>query len=320
MSAAFRNFILTFVLMLAVFGFLAYKALPDINAVLFPEDEQSSESAEYSGDDYSFSQDYSREESQSPSEEEDNGFSCVIAAKNDAGNVCSLLYIDVSESEKTYTLCRIPVDMYVKDNNIYRLLSTQLGSNNEEYMLKKLSPLVGKEIEHYIICDTASFELLVSVAEKAGSPVSVSLPYAVRYLDPNFINVDDPSDEMYITIPNGSVTLTEENVAAVFNSYRDDNSVMNYDFQEGTLGLAVFRAIASLSDLREDTATLGRLHSAVKTDIPLADVLKYSRLFFTFGEYAVTQVVYPSADYINNKVNVKIPNWEKGIKTLSGNQ
>ena len=236
MSAAFRNFILTFVIMLVVFGFLAYKALPDINAVLFPEEEQPSETAEYSGDDYSYPEDLSREESQSPAEEQENVFSCVIAAKNDAGNICSLLYIDVSETEKTYTLCRIPVDMYVKDNNIYRLISTQLGSNNEEYMLKKLSPLVGKDIEHYIICDTASYELMVSIAEKAGSPVSISLPYPVRYLDPNFINVDDPSDEMYITIPNGSVTLTEENVAAIFNSYRDDNSVMNYDFQEGTLG------------------------------------------------------------------------------------
>ena len=43
MSAAFRNFILTFIIMLLVFGFIAYKELPDIRAVLFHEPEVSAE-------------------------------------------------------------------------------------------------------------------------------------------------------------------------------------------------------------------------------------------------------------------------------------
>lgn len=315
MSAAFRNFILTFVIMLAVFGFLAYKALPDINAVLFPEEESSAEESavpvSYSGE-----TETSHETSGEEPVSEDNVFSCIIAAKNDAGDICSLLYVNITESTGDYVVCRIPVDMYIKDNNIYRLISAQLGANNEEYMLKKLSPLIGKDVEHYIICDSASYGLFASVAEKAGTPVSVNLPYAVRYLDPNFINIKDPSDEMYITIPAGNVNLSPENASVILNSYRDDDSVANYDFQESTLGLNVFRSIVSISALRTDTDQLSKLYAAVKTDIPLADVLRYSSLLFAFSEYNVNQIVYPSADYINNKVNIKIPNWEKGVNAL----
>ncbi len=316
MSAAFRNFIITFVVMFALFGFLAYKALPDINAALFPSPQNTSGPEESSGADISVPEDTSAETSDPDPVVKDNVFDCIIAAKNDSGAVCSLIYVSVSELNKTYTVCRIPVDLHVKDNSIYRVLSTQLGSNNEEYLLKKLSPLVGKEIKHYIICNTASFEAIISAAEKAKKTITVNLPYQVRYLRPEYAEFDEKYEEYYTTI-SGSVELTPENIAAIFNSYADDQSVGDYYFQDATLGMNVFVGLVSLTGLGTDTNALGKLHAAVRTDIPLSDVLKYSRMLFSYSEYNVKQLTYPSAYYSSNKVTVKVPNWEKGIKDLA---
>ncbi len=325
MSAAFRNFILTFIIMLVVFGFIAYKALPDINAVLFAPKESASEPVSHT-EEYSRETEVSGETSEEPAVEENNTFDCIIAAKNDSGNICSLIYVSISEKDKTYTVCRIPVDVHVNvnidsDHNVYRSLSAQLGSSNEEYLLNKISPLVGKEIKHYIICTTASYEAFASAAEKANAAITVNLPYQVRYLDPIYADIENPGDEHYKTL-SGSVTLDPENIGPVFNSYADDKSVNDYSFQDVTLGMNLFTGMVSLSELGSDTTQLSKLHASVRTDIPLSDVLKYSVLLFSYSDYTVKQLVYPTAYYSgnNNKVTVKVPNWEKGIKELSGSE
>ena len=325
MSAAFRNFILTFIIMLAVFGFIAYKALPDINAVLFaPKETAPEETSHY--EEYSEPPEVSGETSEEPGETEYKTFDCIIAARNDAGSICSIIYVSVSERDRTYTVCRIPVDMHVNvsidsDHNIYRQLSTQLGANNEDYLISKLSPLVGREISHYIICDTASYEAFASAAEKANAAITVNMPYQVRYLDPLYADVENPGEEHYKTI-SGSVTLDPENIGPIFNSYADDKSVNDYNFQDVTLGMTLFTGMVSIQELGGDTTQLAKLHAAVHTDIPLSDVLKYSGLLFSYSEYTVKQLVYPTATYSgnNNKVTVKVPNWEKGIKDLAGTE
>ena len=320
MSAAFRNFILTFIIMLLVFGFIAYKALPDIRAVLFPEPEVSAEESSEPAEESSGGENTSSESSSDEQPAvEDNVFECIIAAKNDAGAVCSLIFVSVSELNKTYTVCRIPVDLHVKDGGIYRTLASQLGANNADYMLRKLSPLVGRELRHYINCNTDSLVALVSAAEKAGSHITVNIPYQVRYLDPSFIDIEDKSEEMYKTL-SGSVMLDTENIGPVFNSYADDQSVTDYYFQDSTLGMSIFHVVCSIAGIGTDTTTLAKLHGSVRTDIPLSDVLKYSRLLFAYSLYSVKQVTYPSAYYSSNKVTVKIPNWQKGIKDLAAEE
>ena len=317
MSAAFRNFILTLVIMLAVFGYIAIKALPDIEEAVFGNDEShaSEEASEVINVSAESEADSSEETSQPVVTEEYDSFGCVFAAKNASGDVCSLVYVGVSEEHKSYVMCRIPVDMTIDVGGIPKKLYSLIGSNGNDYMLKKISPLVGKDIAYYVTCDDKTFKSLAAFAAKNKFQFNVDLSYPIRYLDPDFAGIVDPSEEeYYITIPAGRTTLTEQNAVEIFESVREEG-VVNYTFQE-SMGLSLLRQLVSLDGIADNVGFLDTLKSSVSTNVPVSELLRYAALLFSYNNYNVTHITYPTMqDYANPEV--RTPNWSAGINQIN---
>ncbi|MDD4124524.1 MAG: hypothetical protein PHW77_02175 [Eubacteriales bacterium] len=317
MSAAFRNFMLTLIIMLGIFTFLAIRILPDIEGLLFFEDESSEEASETETVNSETSE-YSGEETSADNsgEEQYDSFSCIFASKNKLGNICSLIYVEVLEENQKYITCRIPVDIYLDDNGVPKLLYELLGTNNTDYLLKKISPLIGKDVDFYIICDGNSYKKAAGIAEKAGTPLNVDLTYAVKYLDPDFIDIitsEEAPDEYYITLPVGKTALTETNAAEIFNSLREGESI-SYSFQE-SMGLSVFRQLVTVSQFSSNIETLTAFYNSVQTNIPVSELSRYSSLLFAYSSYGNTHITYPTT-YDYKSPDMKIADWSNGIKQI----
>ena len=111
MSSAFRNFVLTFLLALIVFGLVAWRVLPAAEAALLGPDptEESSEPSDTTSD---------GETSEDPGTqpvdpETDDGFSCLFVGKNGSGRICSLIFTRVSESRQRYITVDIPASTHL---------------------------------------------------------------------------------------------------------------------------------------------------------------------------------------------------------------
>ncbi len=317
MSAAFRNFILTLVIMLGIFAYTALKILPDIEGLLFFDDVSSGEESETVSEP-SAPEDESGEETSEEfsGEEQYDVFSCIFASKNEKGDICSLIYVEALEETQKYITCRIPVDIYLDDSGVPKLLCELMGDNDADYMIKKISPLIGRDVDFYIICDGETYKTAAKTAEKAGSAITVDLTYEIRYIDPDFAGVitsEEATDEYYITLPVGKTALTETNAVYIFNSLREGDAA-GYPFQE-SMGLSVFRQIASVGAFSSNIETLTTFYNSVRTNIPVAELSRYAGLLFAYSSYGNTHITYPTTfDY--NSPEMKIADWSNGIKQI----
>ena len=303
--------------MLAVFGYFAIKALPDIEDAVLGGDEShaSEEASEVVNISVSPEQSGGEETSEPDKKEEFDSLSCVFATRNSAGDLCSLIYIGISEEKRTYVICRIPVDITIDVDGVPKKFYSLLGLNSNDYMVRKISPLIGKEVKYYITCDAKTYKALPSFATKKSTQFIVDLTYPVRYLDPDFAGlIDDPPEEYYITIPAGRVTLSSQNAVQLLDAAQEEG-VKNYTFQEA-MGLSLFRQIMSLSGVSDNVGLLDTLRASVSTNIPVADMLKYASLLFSYDDYTVININYPTMQNYANP-DIKTPNWSSGINQIN---
>ncbi|MGI6715907.1 MAG: hypothetical protein ACOX3X_01760 [Eubacteriales bacterium] len=317
MSAAFRNFMLTLVIMLGIFAYAAMRILPDVEGLLFFDDESSQETSNNTPDTSDNSDVSGSENSGDPIVEEYETFSCIFVSKNKSGHICSVVYVEVIEETKKYITCRIPVDIYLDDNGVPKLLYELLGKNDPSYMLKKISPLIGKDVDYYIIFDGDTYKTVAKMSEKAGKPISVDLTYEVKYVDPVFLDIITPGEpipeEYYITLPVGKAALTETNAAEIFNSLREGD-VISYTFQE-SMGLSVLRQLVSIGNIATNIDSLTTFFNSTKTNVPVSSLQRYGTLLFAYSDYTNIHITYPTMnDY--ESPDMKIADWTNGTKQI----
>ncbi len=215
MSSAFRNFILTLVLMLIVLGFAAWKLIPilegtvlkpifgetDVSESTYSEPEASSTPSEVSTP--------ASEVSESPLVTEDTVFDCLFISKNEAGHVCSAIYVYASKQKNLYFTCTLPVDMCLDNGGRNVPLYDLIGSQSTDYAVKKLSALIGHDVENYAVLTSESISKLASLK----SDITVDLPYEVKFLNPDFEVIPESQrlEEHYIKLKTVKVTLSESN-------------------------------------------------------------------------------------------------------------
>lgn len=151
MSSAFRNFVLTFLLALIVFGLVAWRVLPAAEAALLGPDptEESSEPSDTTSD---------GETSEDPGTqpvdpETDDGFSCLFVGKNGSGRICSLIFTRVSESRQRYITVDIPASTHLSVGLGYAPLYSLLAGKDIAAVTATVSALVGYDIDYCFIAD-----------------------------------------------------------------------------------------------------------------------------------------------------------------------
>ena len=148
--------------------------------------------------------------------EKDDGFACLFVGKNGSGRICSLIFTRVSESRERYVVVDIPASTHLSVGSGYAPLYSILNGKDIAAVTSTISSLVGCDIDYCFVADASS---LGQVAALHGN-MSVTLPYAVRYLSPEFavIPEEDRSEEHYVTIPAGSVRLNAENTPYILSA------------------------------------------------------------------------------------------------------
>ena len=173
MSSAFRNFVLTFLLALIVFGLVAWRVLPAAEAALLgtdPAEESSDTSDTASGGELSEDPNV-----QPVDPEKDDGFACLFVGKNGSGRICSLIFTRVSESRERYVVVDIPASTHLSVGSGYAPLYSILNGKDIAAVTSTISSLVGCDIDYCFVADASS---LGQVAALHGN-MSVTLPYAV---------------------------------------------------------------------------------------------------------------------------------------------
>ena len=316
MSSAFRNFILTLVLMLVVLGFAAWKLIPKLeDAVLKPIFNETSDGTETSDSEVSANiSDNSAGETEVSDPAvpvEDTVFDCLFITKNDANDVCSAVYVYASKQSGSYVLCSFPVDMNLDNSGRNVPLYDLLGAQTTDYDIKKLSALVGHDVRYYAVVKTSTVVGLASLK----NDLTVTLPYDVKFLNPDFSVIPESqrSDEHYITVNAGKVTLTETNAAGIFNSQQSEDA-KDYRFQR-SMGTALIKQICSDTKFTTDLVAQKKLFDLFDTNMPYSEFSELSRLIFSYATAKQTTIDYPMVqDYSDN--NVSIPDWAKGISLI----
>lgn len=311
MSSAFRNFILTLVLMLVILGVAAWKLVPMLeNAVLkpiFSETSDSSTVSEPEVSDYS-DEPVSNEVSGSITLPEDTVFDCIFIAKNSAGHACSVMYVYASKQNSSYVICTIPVSMMLDNGGRNVPLYDLIGSQSTDYAVKKLSALIGHDVTSYAVIDASGIAKIASLK----ADITVDIPYDAKFLNPDFSIIPESqrSEEHYITVKAGKVTLSEINAAGIFESSRDSEKT-DYSFQQ-SMSLSILKQICSDTKFTTDLVAQKKLHSAFDTNLDYNDFSELSRLIFSYATAKQNVISYPtSKDY--SSADSVVPDWDKGI-------
>ena len=316
MSTAFRNFILTLLLMLAVLGFAAWKLVPKLeDSVLKPIFNETSGSSETSESEVSA---YNGEASAVENEVsdpivtvEDTVFECLFIAENDANDVCSAVYVYASKQSGSYVLCSFPVEMNLDNSGRNVPLYDLLGAQTTEYDVKKLSALVGHDVGYYAVAKTSTIVGLASLK----NDLTVTLTYDVKFLNPDFSVIPESqrSDEHYITVNAGTITLTETNAAGIYNSQKSED-VKDYGFQR-TMGTALVKQLCSDTKFATDLVAQKKLFDLFDTNMTYSEFSELSRLIFSYATAKQTTIDYPTVQVYSDSV-VSIPDWAKGISLI----
>lgn len=301
--------------MLVVLGVAAWKLVPMLeDAVLkpiFSETENSKESSEPDISNSSEEPSDSFEVSGGITPSEDISFDCLFIAKNSAGHACSVVYAYASKQSGSYVLCTIPVDMKLDNGGRNVPLYDLIGSQSVDYAVKKLSALIGHDVKNYAVVDSNGIATIASLK----NDISVDIPYDARFINPDFSIIPESqrSEEHYITVKAGKVTLNESNALGIFNSLRDESKI-DYAFQQ-SMGLAMLKQICSDTKFSTDLVAQKKLHSVFDTNLSYSDFSELSRLIFSYATAKQTSVTYPtSKDYSSE--NSVIPDWAKGIDMI----
>lgn len=313
MSSAFRNFVLTFLLALIVFGLVAWRVLPAAEAALLgtdPAEESSDTSDTASGGELSEDPNV-----QPVDPEKDDGFACLFVGKNGSGRICSLIFTRVSESRERYVVVDIPASTHLSVGSGYAPLYSILNDKDVAAVTSTVSSLVGCDIDYCFVADASS---LGQVAALHGN-MSVTLPYAVRYLSPEFavIPEEDRSEEHYVTIPAGSVRLNAENTPYILSAVPNGENEYTYDYSlQGTICFSIFEQLFSRRDIGDNTSLLIELAECVETNAEINAVVECAPAMFSKGSYSYANVTYTTVTRSFEGSVVRVPDVFAAIEAI----
>ncbi len=318
MSSAFRNFILTLVLMTAVLGFVAWKLVPKFEDVVLKPVFNSDVSVEpeISVPDESTPSDVSdtvsdtSDVSTPPATENDTVFDCLFFTKNSKGHICSVVYAYASQQKNNYVICNLPVDMYLSNGDQMTPLYELIGSKSVDYAVKKISAIIGHDVKYYAFFKNNSISQITTLK----NDITFDIPYDIKYLDPDFASIpeDQRNDSHYITIKAGKKTLNSSNIMTFFNCQRDEKKV-EYSLQQSMM-FSVVKQLFSDQKFSTDLVSQKKLHGYFDTNIPYNEFSELSDLIFSFKTAKQSDFTYPTYTGFGNYI---VPDWESGISEIS---
>lgn len=302
-AVSLRNFFLTFVLALAVFGWLGLEYYDELLALLPREREEVSEEV---------SDGESSAEEQSgpgiiilPGTDGDglgvlNG---LIVAKNDAGEVTNATFLRLNSDRKAVLTCELPLTA-VLYNDVGALVPLRdfLRLYDRETSSMAIAALIGYSADFYLELAPSALDALVANM----SQPHFLIPQEINYVNPAYAGVTEfpggkvPAD-YWRHVDAGNITMTGE-ILAILREH--------YGLCDGSDGHGSYDALASsmLSSLMNqlvteqktvmlsDTARYAAALSGTNTNMDASFLEEWGELLMKYPSYKEVEIAYTTRD------------------------
>jgi anionic cell wall polymer biosynthesis LytR-Cps2A-Psr (LCP) family protein len=299
LSSAFKNFCITFGAGLLVFGLIGWLLIyPALEKIPDGTTESSSEDVS----DYSNAPtDTSGTESGEPVVV-GRTFTAVFIGKASDGVVASVVYMRANEKKQTFSYCFIPTDTLASNNiGTNEPIKYLLSKVNGETALKKLSSLVGVDIDYYAVLGV---DELAAVADKFAN-AKFNIPNEIKYPDPNAPEVPEENPEENPEDPSNEVSRPEIVVPAGDNKLNGDlvRKIMGYNPTNGeeyhVLTKQLYESVFTqfLTDpgtKKNKSAIVSLLAVVTNTNLNAVNVEENIDLIFTFDSFKKNEIKFSS--------------------------
>lgn len=313
MSSAFRNFVLTFLLALIVFGLVAWRVLPAAEAALLgtdPAEESSDTSDTASGGELSEDPNV-----QPVDPEKDDGFACLFVGKNGSGRICSLIFTRVSESRERYVVVDIPASTHLSVGSAMRRIYSILNGKDIAAVTSTISSLVGCD-HRLLLCGG---RIVARAGRRAAreyerhAAVCGALPQPRIRRHPR----GGPLGGALCDHP-GRQRASERGKHAVYPQRRAERRKRIYIrlFAAGDHLLFDFEQLFSRRDIGDNTSLLIELAECVETNAEINAVIECAPAMFSKGSYSYANVTYTTVTRSFEGSVVRVPDVFAAIEAI----
>ncbi len=289
MLAALRNFTISFLVCLLVFGFAGYKYIwPAVHDMVDFTEVSTSE-------DSSVDENSSGSQGGTPVITDGRTVTVAFVCKTSAGKVCNVTLARANEGTQRFIYCRVPITTKTLNSvGVSVPLDYYFENAGIADIKAKLGSLTGFDIDHCIIIDQKATKQLLTKLQDPYFDVSRT----IKYVNPIYIGTEYPEGsepaDYYITLEASRCSLDEAFLTAVLDNAITVSGVSGISVA-GDLYASLFEQFMKNSGTKRNISNLSYLLNYVRSDITVNDIEANSDIFFTFDEYpTVTTVNYPS--------------------------
>lgn len=316
MSSALKNFILTFLICLAVFGFIGYSVYPSLVAMLDFHDMGDNNSSDTQSEvSQEVSETESEPENKNPNFDEDGDvFTAVVMCVDSYGRAVDTVFIDANGKTKQYVYCPIPSS--VKRTNAVGVtapVGDLFSMMSADEVCQMVTAMTGIETQYCIRFDRDDISAVS--AQIPGANIVLPDKDGITFINPEFKDfVPDDGvtypDNYYITITNngdGKVLLNEKNNGKTnlewLLSYTPNADGSEYNAYYSLICKSLIRQFFQNEGSTMSTNVMSAILRNSDTNMSTSDATDHLSTIFAYNDYKRHEYTYPS-------------NWGSAVKDI----
>jgi len=221
-------------------------------------------------------------------------------------NADTIVLIRADKANGRFVFSYIPPEMIVLCGGVEMTLNETYTTMGIEYLTSKITSVTGFTIDFYTIIDMNGVEALVNSLEG----ITVNVPCDMKY--------SDPAQNLYIDLKAGVRKLSG---ADALDLIRFNNYPTNASFNRGTVTMSFVNALAqelsSESAIKKIDSIYRIVTGYATTTFGTDDLREHTDLLTKFDVYTKTILPYPGYYDIKNGRTVFIPNTSNAISAFS---
>lgn len=220
-------------------------------------------------------------------------------------NADAMMLIRVSKENQQYTFTYLPPNMKVQTKGVYMTLNEIYTELGVDYLMTQVTALTGFSVDYYAVVEMNCVSAMI---DKIGG-INFTVPVDMVY--------SDPAQNLNINIKAGTKKLNGDEALKIlrFNRYTGKD----VGRESTTVGL--LKTVAAKLTSQIYYSQVGELYKTasnyVHTNFTAADLSFNLELIFKYSEYSVIELSYPGTYEDNGDAVYFIPNTEKALSILA---
>ncbi|MBE6692693.1 MAG: hypothetical protein E7586_05160 [Ruminococcaceae bacterium] len=312
MASAFKNFFITFIICLLIFGFLGFTYGIDlIDSFRMTDDTEQSNSSDVTEppvDDSSA--DVSAPDTSAPEQQgnivnpDGDVFTAIVMIVDDNNRPIDMAFIDSNAKTERFVYCPISVKTKVSNKIGTNMAADDLFSTlTEEEILQCVSAMTGIETQY---CLRFNRDSLAIVAEQIPG-ASIALNESITFINPAYKdyvpepNTPFPDDyEIFISNVDGKVLLSEQlnnksKIQWLLEYAPEEVELNDYNTLYSTIAKSLIRQFFEKEGSTKSSAVMSKIIKACNTNLTIDQAGAHLNTIFSYDDFDKHEIQYPSA-------------------------